>query len=33
MGAAGYRLMCSWATTDAQIERLVEDLRRTIPAA
>ena len=25
---AGYRLMCSWATTDADIEALVGDLRR-----
>jgi threonine aldolase len=32
MGAAGYRLMCSWATTEAQIERFAEDLRRTAPA-
>jgi len=33
MGAAGYRLMCSWATTEAQIQRLADDLRRTCPAA
>jgi len=33
MGAAGYRLMCSWATTEEQIEGLADDLRRTCPAA
>jgi threonine aldolase len=32
MGAAGYRLMCSWSTTDAQVERLAADFRRTCPA-
>jgi threonine aldolase len=29
MGAAGYRLMCSWSTTEAQIERLAGDFART----
>ena len=33
MGAAGYRLMCCWATTEEQIEGLADDLRRTCPAA
>jgi threonine aldolase len=28
MAAAGHRLMCSWATTEAQIECFVRDLRR-----
>ncbi len=29
MGAAGYRLMCSWSTSEAQIERLAADFART----
>ena len=28
LGGAGYRLMCSWATTEADIEALVRDLLR-----
>jgi threonine aldolase len=28
VGAAGYRLMCSWATTDAELHCFVSDLRR-----
>jgi threonine aldolase len=31
MGGAGYRLMCSWSTTGAQIERLAADFQRTCP--
>ncbi len=29
LGAAGYRLMCSWSTSEAQIERLAGDFART----
>ena len=29
MGEAGYRLMCSWATSAAEIERFVEDLAQS----
>jgi threonine aldolase len=32
MGAAGYRLMCSWSTSEAQVERLAGDFARTAPA-
>jgi threonine aldolase len=31
MGSAGYRLMCSWSTSEAQIERLAADFARTCP--
>ena len=30
LAGAGYRLMCSWATTDADIEALVRDLQRVV---
>jgi len=29
MGSAGYRLMCSWTTTEAQVERLAGDFHHT----
>ncbi len=32
MGDAGYRLMCSWATTAADIDAFVADLRRVLRA-
>jgi len=30
LSGAGYRLMCSWATTDADIEAFVRDLQRVV---
>jgi threonine aldolase len=30
LSGGGYRLMCSWATTEADIEALVRDLRRVV---
>jgi threonine aldolase len=30
LSGAGYRLMCSWATTDADVEALVRDLQRVV---
>jgi threonine aldolase len=33
LAGAGYRLMCSWATTDADLEAFVRDLRRVATAS
>jgi threonine aldolase len=32
LGAAGYRLMCSWATRTQDIEQFVDDLERAASA-
>ena len=32
IGGGGARFMCSWSTTEADVDQLLEDLRETVPA-